>query len=1070
MKNKKQNFFKKSLGSASIYSAALATTLIPYEAAHAINVGAVDLAFASAIAANYTFNQASGTLSVSNASAVHAVNLGNVTDGSVANTAIGITSTGQTADAILTIGSLVMDNGTSSVATMTDVDDKVGDFTVNVTNIYTQGGSLIITNAEVTNNEQMTVDFNKAAVLTGAVVASAGGSGVNGDLSVKLGAAATFTGGITMNENALLGTVTLVADGAAVQTIIGTIDGTASAEGVIETSNAGAITGATFASAIGGIQKLRKIQVTSGIATFSGQVEAAALIVSGTASMNAAAISAATTLGASGVLKKTGNATHTGNIDGVSDGVGTITLMNATATQVTGDIGTAANSAINKLVLSNGTSAASKATIVGSVVTTAGIQLGDTADNEIVILNLTNSAVEIVAGAITTFDDDDTTSILISDSDASAAAEAITFTGVIGETAAKIDTLQVGSATVAGAAVFNEAILAKTLSLLGGNNINEVGAATVLKDLTAAVNLNKATADAVLTYGGTTAQTSTGLIEASTAGEGKIIVTNTAGTTFTNKIGNTGQVGELELATGSIVTAQERIDIDLLDMDGTADITLSENANDVEDFTMAATTIMRIAKTVTNGETLMASNDNVGAASIADGAKIFVPINLTTGQTIVFLTNTSDTGTAEADFAADVNTALQDTFIMDYTAAVTNTDDATITATAKSSATTATELGIKKDQADALLNSYNAIVGTAADEVAFQTAFEAGTVRAKALADQVAPQTDVTTAGTTGATKAMTGTIQSIVSDRLASLRSGDQYSGTTGVAAGDGMSANSGFFQAFGAEATQKDTKKAGATVAGYESDTTGFALGFDGQTNGGSVVGLSLSYSETDVEGKGAGKATNDIESYSATLYADKVTEKGYIEGSLTFGLNDNSVNRKVTAEGLARSMKANYDSEQVSLRIGGGVPNEMSNGSYLTPFASATVTNISTDAYTETSNVAGDNLALRSTPDDVSSILGTVGLKAHMPTASGTPSISLALNNEFGDTVVKAKHQYNGGGTAFNTKSEVEELSATLGLGYTYDSDGGLTSINVGYEGEANDDKYLSHYGSIKLVTKF
>jgi hypothetical protein len=68
----------------------------------------------------------------------------------------------------------------------------------------------------------------------------------------------------------------------------------------------------------------------------------------------------------------------------------------------------------------------------------------------------------------------------------------------------------------------------------------------------------------------------------------------------------------------------------------------------------------------------------------------------------------------------------------------------------------------------------------------------------------------------------------------------------------------------------------------------------------------------------------------------------------------------------------------------------------------------------------------------------------------------------------TTIDSTNTYQGGGTAFKTSTEVEELSATLGLGYSYGSDS--TSIEFAYEADVNDDDYLSHYGSIKLVGKF
>jgi len=300
----------------------------------------------------------------------------------------------------------------------------------------------------------------------------------------------------------------------------------------------------------------------------------------------------------------------------------------------------------------------------------------------------------------------------------------------------------------------------------------------------------------------------------------------------------------------------------------------------------------------------------------------------------------------------------------------------------------------------------------------------------------------------------------------MASLRSGDAY--VTGMSAGNGLSANSGFIQAFGSEAEQENTGPATATVYGYDSQTSGVAIGFDGMTETGETIGLSASFSTTDVDGKGTGKSKNAIDSYTVSVYADKATDNGYIEGSLTYGINDNTSSRIVNTAGLSRTYTGNYDSQQISLKVGGGAPQEVIDGTFVTPFASATATNITTDAYTETSTTASDALRLKIVQDDINSLVGTVGVKAHMVTDNGTPMISLAINNEFGDTSINSTNTYQGGGTAFKTSTDVEELSATLGLGYSFGND--VTSLNINYEANANDEDYLSHYGTIKIVAKF
>ena len=181
--------------------------------------------------------------------------------------------------------------------------------------------------------------------------------------------------------------------------------------------------------------------------------------------------------------------------------------------------------------------------------------------------------------------------------------------------------------------------------------------------------------------------------------------------------------------------------------------------------------------------------------------------------------------------------------------------------------------------------------------------------------------------------------------------------------------------------KAEQKNTGTAAAKVYGYESETSGVAIGFDGMTETGETIGLSASFSTTDVDGKGTGKSKNNIDSYTVSVYADKATDYGYIEGSLTYGINDNTSSRIVNTAGLSRTYSGAYDSEQISLKVGGGAPNEVKDGTFVTPFITATGTLITTDAYTETSTTASDALRLTIDQDDINSLVGTVGVKAHM-----------------------------------------------------------------------------------------
>ena len=192
---------------------------------------------------------------------------------------------------------------------------------------------------------------------------------------------------------------------------------------------------------------------------------------------------------------------------------------------------------------------------------------------------------------------------------------------------------------------------------------------------------------------------------------------------------------------------------------------------------------------------------------------------------------------------AAVVAVMQDTALSTYSAVESvvseGVEKITITSTNKSAATTASELSVNTQQATALFQARDAAAAAnaaATDTAAIDGIFNALNAQSGLsatadtdLAKQVAPQTD-TISGSAIATRAMTGTVQGIVSNRMASLRSGDAY--VTGMSAGNGMSANSGFIQAFGSEAEQKNTGPTTAKVYGYDSSTSGVAIGFDGMT----------------------------------------------------------------------------------------------------------------------------------------------------------------------------------------------------------------------------------------------
>ena len=805
----------------------------------------------------------------------------------------------------------------------------------------------------------------------------------------------------------------------------------------------------------GANKHLELVNITGDTTEFAGKVNALSMTISGTGSNFAAAVGVdaitlestalATTFtavvtdeaeaatgsisiadgGSNVVITLDGAVTYDTDISSVTDSEGEIKVTGAAT--LSGDIGTSATVRLATLNIDENTSVSG--TVNVDAITLKAAKTLTAAGDTKTIRGAINgeAAADGGQGNLTV-------------SNGGAAAKIQTFTGAIGQTA-ELDMITLTTEADFDSSVKSDGvtIAAATEGKFGGDLT--LGAA----DLT----LGDATSQA--TFDGTSAQTITGGAageEIDGTGIIQISNTSTAGVTFSTNATIDSNTVELKLAANARATTS----------------VVSHVTKNVE--TLSGSVLV-LDDTIADTNTIFTTTDALDEDSIHASSKIKMPSNFDNGETIKLFVDVLDADVVA--ITADVNSALVDTGLVNYVATTTDTDDITVTATETTDSAAASTLSVTTNEAKALRQARTAMIGTAADLDTLTEALSLengnSTTDRTNFVDQVAPQDDMIS-GSTFATKAMTGSLQGIMSNRMASLRSGDAF--MTGMSAGNGMSANSGFIQAFGTEAEQKNKTVGSGTQFGYDASSAGLALGFDGITDNGSVVGLSFSMSNTDVDGKGTGKSKNDIDSYTVSVYADKTTDAGYIEGSLTVGLNENNSSRIVNTAGLDRTYKGDYDSEQVSLKIGGGMPNAVGTG-FVTPYGSVTATRITTDAYTETSTTAGDNLRLRVAQDDVDSIVGTVGLKYHTVLDNGgTPMISLAINNEFGDNTINSTNTYQGGGTAFTTSTDVEELSATLGLGYSFRSDN--TTLELAYEADANDDDYLGHYGSIKIVSKF
>ena len=938
---------------------------------------------------------------------------------------------------------------------------KGGDAAASVT---TLGGAITLDNIQVGSATQAG-SVVAQGVITGAVTVDAGNA--TAEIST-FSTSKNVIGAIILDENGG-GASILTTTGTTAVTITGTLAAATAGEGDINFNN----TGGTTVTGAGGTAIGTMTVASAASVTFNDNAVVQAIVANGNSTFKQGVTS--TTLKTAKTININNAAAETigGAITEVSGGAIGTKLSVVNSADAEGTLATFSGAVTLDSIEVGSATKGSEARFSGNVITTGGLTItgGNEGDEDnLVTMNDSNLTADVTLTAATTGALATLQSI---------GSSANTITGAITQTTAANGALDIdntATTTVTGAIGSSSQSVSAADIATGADLIanSDVFVSTLTMNGTSVLKLNT---------GATTALTGTIVAAADNAGD--IIFSNSTvnANTVTGTIGARDlTVSEIQIEDNNTVYFTNKIAAATLNIDG-GDVTFNDADNNIGRadtdglVNLAGAPTIYLSTAIVDGETLWVADESAAGNAIdisSDGATFKLPTNFTTG-TITLLSQAAVStkgaiGTENLDAEAALMSA-HDTALYDYTIASSGTGSINIDATVveKSDAAKATALKSTVNQARGMVAANAAVASEAAVLTIFNNALTSinslGDSNTQALAQQVTPQTDVQ-GGAHAAAKAETGTLQGIMSNRMASLRSGDAY--VSGVSTGNTMSANSGFIQVFGSEAEQDNVNKDGATSYGFDSETEGLAVGFDGMTESGSIVGLSFAVGETTVTGKGQGQSKNTIDSYSASIYMDKATDMGYIEGSFTLGVADNNNSRIISSSGIARTYKGAYDSNSMSLKIGVGSPQDMGGGTYVTPFGSITGTMMETDTYTETSSVADDSLRLQVSQDEVNSIVGSIGMKAHKVTDHGTPMISLAINGEMGDNVINTTNTYTGGGSAFVTNQEVEELSATLGLGYTLGSD--ALSIDIGYETEMNDDEYLSHYGSVKLTGKF
>lgn len=218
--------------------------------------------------------------------------------------------------------------------------------------------------------------------------------------------------------------------------------------------------------------------------------------------------------------------------------------------------------------------------------------------------------------------------------------------------------------------------------------------------------------------------------------------------------------------------------------------------------------------------------------------------------------------------------------------------------------------------------------------LAFADADEAQLAR---LAEELTPEVN---GGST--TAAVTG--QSLISNAAA-----NRTSSIRGQSSGEQFKEAGVWIQGLYSDAEQH--RRDG--VAGYNAYSHGIAIGTDGKVTDQLTLGLAYSFLDTAVNGTTGNKT--DVKGHAFTLYGGVESGAYFVDGNLTYGINDNSGKRQIATS----TAKSDYDSTLLGLNLVGGYTYRINSNLLVEPRLASRYSQVRIDGYQEKGSAAALNV---------------------------------------------------------------------------------------------------------------
>lgn len=286
-------------------------------------------------------------------------------------------------------------------------------------------------------------------------------------------------------------------------------------------------------------------------------------------------------------------------------------------------------------------------------------------------------------------------------------------------------------------------------------------------------------------------------------------------------------------------------------------------------------------------------------------------------------------------------------------------------------------------------------------------------------------------------------------------LSGGSMSTGGKGMSSGDnGIDNGAMWVQGLYNSAKLDDTSKG----KGFDSDSTGIALGAEKNINDAVKLGLGYAYTNTDIDGF---MRKTDVDTHTAILYGEYKPSQWYVNGIATYGWSDYSEKKNVAGLGV----NADYDIDSIGLQAMTGYDMNFQ-GVDVTPEIGLRYVNIKQDSYQDS---AGQTMGKNSS--DI--LTGVAGITAGKDFALNNgmtlrPEARLAMTydmvNDSSNSVVTLAN-----GSAYSVDGQaLDRFGIEAGAGLTADVNDEV-ELSVAYEGRFRQD-YRDHTGLLSAKYKF